>query len=47
MLAGIMTGMNWLVENIGIDGVYIDDLAFDRTTMKRLRKGVAPAYSIV
>jgi hypothetical protein len=31
-------GLNWLVENIGIDGVYIDDLAFDRTTMKRLRK---------
>jgi hypothetical protein len=31
-------GMNWLVENIGIDGVYIDDLAFDRTTMKRIRR---------
>lgn len=31
-------GLNWLVENIGIDGVYIDDLAFDRTTMKRIRK---------
>lgn len=31
-------GMNWLVENIGIDGIYIDDLAFDRTTMKRIRK---------
>ena len=31
-------GMNWLVDNIGIDGIYIDDLAFDRTTMKRVRK---------
>lgn len=31
-------GMNWLVENVGIDGVYIDDLAFDRTTMKRIRR---------
>jgi hypothetical protein len=31
-------GMNWLVDNIGIDGIYIDDLAFDRTTMKRIRK---------
>ncbi|MCD6355699.1 MAG: hypothetical protein J7L66_00315, partial [Anaerolineaceae bacterium] len=31
-------GLNWLVENIGIDGIYIDDLAFDRTTMKRVRK---------
>lgn len=31
-------GLNWLVQNIGIDGIYIDDLAFDRTTMKRMRK---------
>ena len=31
-------GLNWLVKNIGIDGVYIDDLAFDRTSMKRIRK---------
>jgi len=33
-----LEGLNWLVRNIGIDGLYIDDLAFDRTTMKRLRK---------
>jgi hypothetical protein len=26
------------VKNIGIDGLYIDDVAFDRTVMKRLRK---------
>ncbi len=31
-------GLNWLVDNVGIDGLYIDDLAFDRTTMKRMRK---------
>uniref|UniRef100_UPI003217A951 glycoside hydrolase domain-containing protein n=1 Tax=uncultured Draconibacterium sp. TaxID=1573823 RepID=UPI003217A951 len=31
-------GLNWLVKNVGIDGVYIDDLAFDRTSMKRIRK---------
>jgi len=31
-------GLNWLVQNVGIDGIYIDDLAFDRTTMKRMRK---------
>ena len=31
-------GMNWLVKNVGIDGIYIDDIAFDRTTMKRIRK---------
>jgi hypothetical protein len=31
-------GLNWLVENTGIDGLYLDDVAFDRTTMKRVRK---------
>jgi hypothetical protein len=31
-------GLQWLVKNIGIDGLYIDDLAFDRTSMMRIRK---------
>ncbi len=31
-------GLSWLVRNVGIDGLYIDDVAFDRTTMKRVRK---------
>ncbi|MGE5360401.1 MAG: glycoside hydrolase domain-containing protein, partial [Bacteroidales bacterium] len=31
-------GLNWLVQHVGIDGLYIDDVAFDRTTMKRVRK---------
>ncbi|ALL05140.1 hypothetical protein AQ505_06310 [Pedobacter sp. PACM 27299] len=31
-------GMNWLVENVGIDGIYLDDVAFDRTTMKRIKR---------
>ena len=31
-------GLDWLVKNIGIDGLYIDDLAFDRTSMMRIRK---------
>jgi hypothetical protein len=31
-------GMRWLVENVGIDGVYLDDVAFDRTTMKRIKR---------
>ena len=31
-------GPNWLTKNVGIDGVYIDDLAFDRNTMKRIRR---------
>ncbi|WP_250318160.1 glycoside hydrolase domain-containing protein [Pedobacter sp. B4-66] len=30
-------GMNWLVNNVGIDGLYLDDVAFDRTTMKRVK----------
>jgi hypothetical protein len=33
-----VNGFDWLVKNIGIDGLYLDDLAFDRTTMKRIRK---------
>jgi hypothetical protein len=31
-------GLRWLVRNVGIDGIYIDDVAFDRATMKRVRK---------
>ncbi|RAV28174.1 hypothetical protein DN748_14860 [Sinomicrobium soli] len=31
-------GMNWLVRNIGIDGIYLDDVAFDRITMKRIKR---------
>ena len=31
-------GLNWLAKNVGIDGLYIDDVAFDRTTMKRVRR---------
>ena len=31
-------GNNWLVQNVGIDGLYLDDVAFDRTTMKRLKR---------
>lgn len=33
-----LEGLDWLVKNVGIDGLYIDDVAFDRTVMKRLRK---------
>ena len=31
-------GMNWLVDHIGIDGIYLDDVAFDRVTMKRIKR---------
>ena len=31
-------GLDWVARNVGIDGLYLDDVAFDRTTMKRVRK---------
>lgn len=31
-------GMNWLTKNVGIDGIYLDDVAFDRITMKRIKR---------
>jgi hypothetical protein len=31
-------GLDWLCRKVGIDGLYLDDVAFDRTTMKRVRK---------
>ena len=31
-------GLDYLARHVGIDGLYIDDVAFDRTTMKRVRK---------
>lgn len=33
-----LEGLNWLVKNVAVDGLYIDDVAFDRTVMKRVRK---------
>jgi hypothetical protein len=31
-------GLAWLARNVGLDGLYLDDVAYDRTTMKRVRK---------
>ncbi|MES1250264.1 MAG: glycoside hydrolase domain-containing protein, partial [Chitinophaga rupis] len=31
-------GMNWLTQHVGIDGIYLDDVAFDRVTMKRIKR---------
>lgn len=31
-------GMDWLARTTGVDGIYIDDVAFDRITMQRVRK---------
>ena len=33
-----ITGLDWMVRNIRIDGVYIDDSALDRFTLRRARK---------
>ncbi len=31
-------GLAWLVENMDIDGLYLDDVSFDRRMLKRIRK---------
>ena len=31
-------GLKWLVKNIDIDGLYLDDVSYDRRTVKRIRK---------
>jgi hypothetical protein len=31
-------GLAWLVRNVDIDGLYLDDVSYDRRTVKRIRK---------
>ena len=31
-------GLQWLVQNTAMDGIYIDDVAYDRKVMQRVRK---------
>jgi len=31
-------GLKWLVQNVNIDGVYLDDVSFNRNMLKRMRK---------
>ncbi len=31
-------GLNWLIKNMDIDGLYLDDVSFDRNIVKRMRK---------
>jgi hypothetical protein len=31
-------GLHWLVKNVDIDGLYLDDVAYDRRIVKRIRK---------
>lgn len=33
-------GISWLVQNVGIDGLYLDDVAYDRVTMKRVKRAL-------
>jgi len=33
-----VAGLDWMVQNLSIDGVYIDDSALDRYTLQRARK---------
>lgn len=33
-------GLDYLIKEIGIDGIYIDDTALDRTTLERARKAL-------
>lgn len=40
-----INGLQWLVKNVNIDGLYLDDVSFDRNMLKRMRKvmdGVKP-----
>ena len=33
-----LEGLRWMLENFGIDGIYMDDVSFDRPVMKRMRQ---------
>jgi len=36
-----LEGLRWMFEHYGIDGIYMDDVSFDREVMKRIRKIMA------
>jgi hypothetical protein len=33
-----LEGLNWLIRDVGIDGLYLDGIGYDREIMKRVRK---------
>lgn len=33
-----LEGLRWMLQNYEIDGIYMDDVSFDRSVMKRIRK---------
>lgn len=40
-------GLDWLVKNIGIKGIYIDDTSLDRTTLERARKALEQTDGLI
>lgn len=36
-----LEGLRWMLQNYEIDGLYMDDVSFDRNVMKRIRKVMA------
>lgn len=36
-----LEGLRWMFENYQIDGIYMDDVSFDRIVMKRMKKIIA------
>jgi hypothetical protein len=39
-----LEGLNWLLRNVGIDGLYLDGIGYDREIMKRVRKVLQRAH---
>ena len=33
-----LEGLDWMIKNLGLDGVYIDDSALDHQTLQRARR---------
>lgn len=33
-----LEGLRWLIENVGVDGLYLDGIGYDREVMRRVRK---------
>jgi hypothetical protein len=40
-----LEGLRWLVQEVGIDGIYLDGIGYDREIMKRVRKVLDRAKS--
>ena len=40
-------GLGWLVRNLDIDGLYLDDVTFDRHILKRMRKVMKAGLQIL